>query len=355
MLVKLISENQSGFVSGRLITDNVMLTQAIIHGIDKENKGGNVVLKLDIAKAYDRLSWSFLIKVLNKFGFNNEWTDLIWRNISNVWYSIIINGTRHGFFTSTQGLKQGDPISPSLFIIFAEVLSRALNSLVYHDNFIPFSMHKNGPQITHLAYADDIVIFSSGISKSVKLIMTHINNYENMSGQKVNKDKSFFLTSPKTCAYKINRIRSCTGFLESNFPLLTCPIYTSKKRIGYFDGMVTKVIKRLNSWQGNILSCGGRQVLIKSVIQSLSIYILSAVNPPKGTLELIEKHMANFFWGAVNGKNIYYWSSWENLYFPKNEGGIGLRKMRDIANILAVKRWWHFKEKKSLCSDFFNC
>jgi len=145
LLGKLISENQSGFVSGRLITDNVMLAQEIIHGIAKENIGGNVVLKLDMAKAYDRLSWSFLIKVLKKIGFNNDWIDLIWRNISNVWYSIIINGTRHGFFTSTQGLKQGDPISPSLFIIAAEVLSRSLNSLVHHDNFIPFSMHKNCP------------------------------------------------------------------------------------------------------------------------------------------------------------------------------------------------------------------
>ncbi|XP_015158568.1 uncharacterized protein [Solanum tuberosum] len=63
LLGKLISENQSGFVSGRLITDNVMLSQEIIHGIAKENIGGNVVLKLDMAKAYDRLSWSFLIKV----------------------------------------------------------------------------------------------------------------------------------------------------------------------------------------------------------------------------------------------------------------------------------------------------
>lgn len=76
-----------------------------------------------------------------------------------MWYFVIINGSRHGFFRSTRGLKQGDLISPSLFIIAAEVLSRSLNNLLQNDNFVPFSMHKNGPQITHLAYADDIVIF----------------------------------------------------------------------------------------------------------------------------------------------------------------------------------------------------
>ncbi|XP_060202996.1 uncharacterized protein LOC132631439 [Lycium barbarum] len=299
---KLISENQSGFVTGRSITDNVMLTQEIIHGISKKNKGGNVVLKLDMAKSYDRLSWSFHTKVLNKFGFNDVWIDLIWRSIANAWYTIIINGTRQGFLKSSQGLKQGDPISPSLFIIVAEVLSRSLNSLLNNPNFTPFSMHKNGPQITHLAYAD---VFSSGNTRSLKLIMSLIKKYEK----------------------------------------------EGKKNI-YFDSMVSKIVKRLNAWQGNMLSSGGRMVLIKSVIQSLPIYILFAINPPKGTLELIEKHIANFFWGTANGRNKYHWSAWENMCFPKSEVGIGTRSMSDVANTLTVKRWWKFREDKSLWADF---
>lgn len=100
----------------------------------------------------------------------------------------------------------------------AEVLSRTLNSLLTHDNFIPFSMHQRGPQIKYLAYADDIVIFSSSKSKSVNLIMKQIKNYEKASGQEVNKNKSFFLTNPKASAYRINKMRQCTGFLEKNFP-----------------------------------------------------------------------------------------------------------------------------------------
>lgn len=134
--------------------------------------------------------------------------------IDNVWYSIIINGNRNGFFTSSQGLKQGDPLSPSLFIIGAEVLTRLLNNLMHSDHFLPFSMSNRGPIINHLSYADDIVIFTSGNSKSVKMIMKKIHMYERSSSQRMNKKKCIFLTAPGTGPSRINKIRDSTGFLN---------------------------------------------------------------------------------------------------------------------------------------------
>lgn len=97
------------------------MAQEIIQGINQPNKGGNMAIKLDMTKAYDRLSWSFLTSVLRRFGFNEVWIDMIWQLVSDVWYSIIINGARKGFFTSSQGLKQGDPISPSLFVLATQM------------------------------------------------------------------------------------------------------------------------------------------------------------------------------------------------------------------------------------------
>nr|XP_009786496.1 PREDICTED: uncharacterized protein LOC104234597 [Nicotiana sylvestris] len=73
-----------------------------------------MIIKLDMSKAHDRMSWIFLMAVMRKFGFSENWIDIIWRLVSNVWYYIIINGSGKGFFTSSQDLKQGDHLSPSL-------------------------------------------------------------------------------------------------------------------------------------------------------------------------------------------------------------------------------------------------
>ncbi|XP_070046445.1 uncharacterized protein [Nicotiana tomentosiformis] len=155
---------------------------------------------------------------------------------------------------------------------------------------------------------DDIVIFSSGNSKSVNLIMKQIKNYEKAYGLKVNDNKSFFLTSPKTSAFRINRLRCCTGFMEKSFPFtyLVCPLYIGRKRISYFDAMVTMFVKNLSGQQGKMLSHGGRMVLI--VLQSLPIYIFSVVFHPKNSLNLLDKYFSRYFWGSSGDKNKYHCS-----------------------------------------------
>ncbi|OIT30618.1 putative ribonuclease h protein [Nicotiana attenuata] len=321
--------------------------EEIILSISHTNKGGNIVMKLYMAKAYDRMSWTFVIEVLKKFGFSDLWNDMVFNLISGVWYSVLINGSRAGFFTSSQGLKQGDPLSPSLFIIDAEVLTRSLNSLHANEKFVLFSMPTNAPLINHLAYVDDVIIFSSGNQKSIKLIMKEIRTN---SGQQVNSNKSHFLTAPRTTTARINRLRACTGFMEKDLPFiyLGCPIYVRRKKIEHFDIMINKVVKMLNGWQGKMLSYDGRIILIKHVLQALPTYNLSALSPPKGTFKLLEKHFANFFCGSNGDTRKYYWSSWKNLCYPIEEGGISIRRMEDINETLAIKKWWRFRARPSL-------
>lgn len=118
ILPKIISKNKAGFVIGRSITENVLLSQEIIKDINRRNKLHNVVVKLDITKAYDRVSWVLLTKVLRKFGFGERLINGVWRIISNNWYSKLINGKQQVLFKSTRRFKQGDPFSPTLFINF---------------------------------------------------------------------------------------------------------------------------------------------------------------------------------------------------------------------------------------------
>lgn len=160
VLPKLISQNQSEFVKERSIAKNVLLAQEIIKDISKRNKNVNVVVKFDMEKTYDRVFWIFLTKVLRQFGFSEVIIDMVWRLVSNNWYIVVLNGKTHGFFKSTRGLKQGE--SPTLFIIIAEVLSRALNSLNSDEKFIEYGLPKWSPKINHLTYANDTTLWIRG-------------------------------------------------------------------------------------------------------------------------------------------------------------------------------------------------
>ncbi|XP_071933165.1 uncharacterized protein [Coffea arabica] len=117
--------------------------------------------------------------------FSEKWIDMIWRPISNVWLSMIVNGLPHEFFKSTRGLRQGDPLSPALFIIGAEVISRSLNALAKHKKFKPFRTPSGFPMVTHLAFADDVVIFTSGLKASIQLVKKVVDGYCLVSGQRL--------------------------------------------------------------------------------------------------------------------------------------------------------------------------
>lgn len=116
LLPLVLAPNQSGFVQGRLLCDNVLLTQEMIHHLDLCDRSPNVAFKLDMAKAYDRVQWPFLLGVLQHMGFPPQWINLISRCIKDCWFSVLVNGVPSGFFHSTRGLREGDPLSLSLFV-----------------------------------------------------------------------------------------------------------------------------------------------------------------------------------------------------------------------------------------------
>ncbi|KAK6782008.1 hypothetical protein RDI58_019804 [Solanum bulbocastanum] len=333
-----------------------MLAQEIIHQIKKPAIGSNVVIKLDMAKAYDRVSWSYICIILRKMGFEEVFIDMIWRTMANNWYSIIINGKRHGFFHSTRGLKQGDPLSPALFILGAEVLSRSLNRLHQNPLYHGFYMERRGPQINHLSFADDIIIFTSGRKHSLKLIMQTLATYERVSGQLINKAKSHFLLHPNAFRTTSDRIRKSTGFHQKQAPItyLGCPLFIGRPKLIYFSELINKIVNRVTGWQSRILSYGGKATLIKHVLQSLPIHILSAISPPSSTIKQIQDIMADFFWGWRNDRKKYHWSSWRNLSFPYDEGGIEVRLMKDVCQAFQFKHWWTFRSKQTLWGDFLR-
>jgi len=114
VLPSIISQEQSVFIPGRLITDNILVVFETLHTMDTRLKGreGFMTMKLDMSKAYDRLEWDFLEAMMRKLGFANRWVDLMMSCVRTVTYSILINGQPHGHIGLTRGIRQGDPLSP---------------------------------------------------------------------------------------------------------------------------------------------------------------------------------------------------------------------------------------------------
>ena len=142
------------------------------------------------------VQWPFLLKIIDQMGFPRAWTSMISRCIGSCWFSIMVNGSPAGFFKSSRGLRQGDPISPALFIIAADYLSRALDNLILGDKTMTFKSSRSSPEVSHLAYADDILIFTQAADASLHKLKNFLDDYMAASGQLINLHKSNFLIAP---------------------------------------------------------------------------------------------------------------------------------------------------------------
>lgn len=168
---RLISPKQGAFLPGRSIFDNISLLQEMVNSINSKARNGNVLMKVDMAKAYDSVEWDFLLHVMEAFGFSLQVCNLIRNCISSPWFSVIMNGVSKGFFKGGRCLRQGDLLSPLLFILVDEVLSRLLKQDFGEGKIEPFSHPRGVPLISHLLYSNDIVIFSNGSLKSLRNIV----------------------------------------------------------------------------------------------------------------------------------------------------------------------------------------
>ncbi|XP_027081100.2 uncharacterized protein [Coffea arabica] len=355
MLPRIISPQQTGFVKGRNITENFLLAQEVVSGIGKRNRGGNVAMKLDMSKAYDRVAWGHIINVLRSFGFGEIFIDMVWRLLSNVWFSIIINGSSHGFFKSMRGLRQGDPLSPALFIIGAEVLSRGLNNLALQSGFLSFKVPYGCPDITHLAFADDILIFANGSALSLRAIMQVLEAYQRCSGQLINVQKSCYLVHPMLSTARRRVIHRITKFSYKPFPIyyLGFPLYFGRCKSSYFGGVCQSIIGRIQSWKSRLLSFGGKIVLIKHVLESMPVHLMSASVIPGKVFKIIEKTCSSFLWGSFN-ESKFHWIRWSQLCYPVDEGGVGFQRLQDVYTAFSSKLWWNFRTRSSLWETFMK-
>ncbi|XP_077231884.1 uncharacterized protein LOC143864904 [Tasmannia lanceolata] len=347
VLPMIISTNQCAFVSQQQILDCSLVANETVDWLVKTGSAG-VVCKLDMEKAYDRVEWHCLDHFLGKMGFGNRWRGWIKSCLSSAWFSILINGSPKGFFRSSRGLRQGDPLSPFLFVIVAEALSLLMEKGKSVGLVKGIQCGQNRVEVSHLQFADDTLLFSSPQTSKILNLKAVLRCYEIVTGQRSNFSKS--------CMYTVNvgeeeakNLANLMGCLLDRFPssYLGLPLGGGRQKIGSWAPIVERIERRLDTWKRNLVSKGGRLTLIKAVLPNIPIYHLSLFKCPISIAKRIELIQRRFPWGGSKETRSFSLVSWEDVCKPVLGGGLGIRKIKQVNAALMGKWLWRYGEEQS--------
>ncbi|GFY84194.1 hypothetical protein Acr_03g0009680 [Actinidia rufa] len=260
----------------------------------------------------------------------------------------LFNGAMHGFFKGQRGLRQGDPLSPYLFVICLEYLSRGLGQL---KNNADFNFHPKcgGLKITHLAFADDLVLLSRGDPKSVYLLMQNLSHFGECSGLKVSISKSSLFAAGIN-SEDLDSIKEISGFSQGSFPFryLGIPVADSRLTIAQFSPLIDKITDYISAWAGANLSYAGRTELVKSVLQGVECFWLTILPIPAGVKAKIVQICRNFLWSGSCSSHKRPLVSWKEVTLPKDEGGLGIGDIKAWNKALISKTFMGHSSQEGL-------
>eukprot|EP00253_Pinus_taeda_P022784 PITA_22784 len=295
LLPIIISENQGGFVPKRQIIDNVILIQEAIHSsLNKGERG--MIIKLDMANAFDRVDHSFLRAALKKFGFSSNIVSIISGCISNSWTAPLINGRPRNFFRSSRGLRQGCPLSPFLYIIMAETLSVHLENLRLKREITGICIERGIKEINHSLFADDTLLIGGASSLMARRFKRVMDAFLQVSGGKLNnrKCKIYTWNVPYQIQQSISQILDIPLQRNwSSFSYLGLLLAKEHIKAEVWTKHIENMRSLLQSWGVSWLNLVGRTILIKVVLSGLPIYQYAALG-----LKLI--------WKIISGKGSWW-------------------------------------------------
>lgn len=237
-----------------------LLVQETLHSMNKsKGKVGWLILKLDIRKAFDSISWSFILKILKALNLPPQWISLIDSCFLNMDYTPTINDIKLDPLKLEKGIRQGDPLSPYFFILTMEYLSTLISTNVNQNKWKPFKVNNFDFKTSHLLFVDDILLFAKAynyIISSIKLILYEFCKVRRM---KINHEKSTLWLSPSIPNDRKNYISnslqiSNTSSLGTSLGYPLKPKCTSSD----FNYILHKIQIKLQDWKMNFLSLADR-------------------------------------------------------------------------------------------------
>ena len=292
-LPDLINSNQSGFVQGRYIGDSIRNIQDIMQ-YTKQRQLEGILLFVDFEKAFDSIEWKYLWKVLEKFNFGEgfiRWIKILYTNISS---SIMNNGTTSGYFDLGRGVRQGDPLSPYLFILAIELLAIKIRE---NKDVKGFTIKHTEYKLT--MFADDMTIFVESL-KSAKKAFHIFKEFAKISGLRMNLEKTegMWLGSQRGCQNKP------LGIAWPSKPIKSLGIFHSYNELDCenvnFSNKIAQLKRQLHWWKARNLTIEGKILIIKALGISKFSLVSSLLHVPEYIIKEVNTMIYNFIWNGVD-------------------------------------------------------
>ncbi|KAI3784929.1 hypothetical protein L1987_44037 [Smallanthus sonchifolius] len=321
---KLISNEQSGFLAGRSILDGPLILNELVAWL-RRSKSVGMIFKVDIEKAFDSLNWGFLDSVMAQMNFPEKWRGWIMACVTSARSSVLVNGSPTAEFPCYRGLRQGDPLSPFLFIIAMEALSCFMRRAESLGVYQGIKCTPTGPLLSHFLYADDMVFLGSWSVMNAKNLCRILRCFNLASGLKVNlaKCQLFSVGADSRGMEQIAGILHCS---IGSFPFtyLGLKVGANMNLAKHWKPVIDTFRRRLSNWKAKTLSFGGRITLIKSVMNSLPTYFFSLYKAPEQVIRELDRLRRLFLWGGSEDQAKVCCVAWEKVIAPEKFGGLGL-------------------------------
>ena len=326
-LDKLVSPLQSTFVLGRRSVDNAIVVQELIHTISSKNsKVGYMTIKVDLEKAYDKIELSFIQEVLINANLPQNLVSLIMSCVLSISTSILFNGGNVEPILPSRGIRQGDLLSPYLFILCMEALGHLIEEKCEENFWTPIKSSISGVAFSHIFFANDLVLFAKADHVNCSTIRDVLDAFCAKSRQSISASKSRVFFSPDVDVDTRESLCDILGFHSTPTlgKYLGFPIKHRGTNNEDLSFVLDRVKNKLAGWKANLLSLAGRAVLIQASTSTIPAYVMQCTALPKKLLDNIDRVNRNFLWGSTEDARKTHWVGWHKVTKSKGEGGLGI-------------------------------